>query len=59
MLGQAVDKAPRVPVFHYHLGMAYYKSGDSPLAQQHLQRALAIGKFPGMSEAQETLTVIQ
>lgn len=59
VLGQAVEKAPRVPVFHYHLGMAYHKSGDDLLAQQHLQKALAIGKFPGMSEAQETLKVIQ
>lgn len=59
VLGQAVDKAPRVPVFHYHLGMAYYKTGDAPLAQKHLQRALAIGKFPGMSEAHETLKLVQ
>jgi len=59
VLGQAVEKAPRVPVFHYHLGMAYHQSGDDRLAQHHLQRALAIGKFPGISEAQETLKVIQ
>ena len=59
VLGQAVEKAPRVPVFHYHLGMAYHKSGDDPLAQQHLRKALALGKFPGMSEAQETLKMIQ
>ena len=35
-----VNKQPRQPTFHYHLGMAFSQKGDRPRALEQLQQAL-------------------
>ena len=35
-------KQPDNPTVHYHLGLAYNKTGEFDLAKQHLQRVLKI-----------------
>ena len=54
---ESAEKLAENPVVHYHLGMAYYKVGDTTLAKGALQRALQLRKdFPGAEEAQQILT---
>ena len=53
---ESAEKLAENPVVHYHLGMAYYKVGDTTLAKGALQRALQLRKdFPGAEEAQQIL----
>ena len=42
-------KAPDDPTVHYHLGLAYQKTGKNDLARQHLERVLKID--PNYSQA--------
>ena len=59
-LKQVVEKAPKVNVFNYHLGMAYKKSGDVSNAKIYLEKSLADKKdFPGRDMAQSALKEIQ
>jgi tetratricopeptide (TPR) repeat protein len=53
VLEQAVAKAPQVPVFRYHLGMAYILAGNPIGAKQELQAALKPEgqDWPGRAEA--------
>jgi len=60
--GEAVSTLERVvtradlPVFHYHLGMAYLATGNEVGARQHLQKAVGgAGSYPGLGEARATL----
>jgi tetratricopeptide (TPR) repeat protein len=46
------------PQVLYHLGMAYYRSGQRSQAREILSKALALGKFDGIDEAQKILSVI-
>ena len=47
-----MEKAPDVPVFSYHLGMAYYKQGDKRAAKEILARAVAEEfDYEGIEEA--------
>jgi cellulose synthase operon protein C len=43
------SKAPDDATFHYHLGLAYEKTGNNDLARQHLERVLKID--PNYSQA--------
>jgi hypothetical protein len=45
------SKSPDNPQFHYHLGMAYAKSGQPTFARQQLQLALKLN--PGSSNADD------
>jgi Flp pilus assembly protein TadD len=55
-LRESVEKAPQNPLFHYHLGMAYAKHGDTRSARRALEQALAMsGSFPGADEARRAL----
>ena len=55
LLKKAVDTAPDVPHFNYHLGMAY-SALQNPLARKHLTVALETDlKFPGREEAEHVL----
>ncbi|MEQ1738598.1 MAG: tetratricopeptide repeat protein [Methyloglobulus sp.] len=47
LLRDVVKKLPDVPVFRYHLGMAYYKSNSKPLAITELEEALKLGEKTG------------
>ena len=42
VLQEAVQKAPQNPNSHYHLGLAYQKSGKNALARASFQRALQL-----------------
>jgi tetratricopeptide (TPR) repeat protein len=54
---QEKNNAPDNPDTHYHLGMAYAKSGQPALAQQQLERALKIN--PNASEARKQLAQLK
>jgi tetratricopeptide (TPR) repeat protein len=45
------SKVPDSPTVHYHLGMAYEKTGESALARQQLEKVLKIS--PNYSEAED------
>jgi tetratricopeptide (TPR) repeat protein len=52
VLSGVVEKAPDVPVFRYHLGMAYYKQGDNSAAKNILSEAVAEDMtYDGVEEA--------
>ncbi len=56
ILSQVVDKQPKISLFQYHLGMAYYKSGDKKNAKIHLQKSLdSKQKFKGQNEVKNIL----
>jgi tetratricopeptide (TPR) repeat protein len=40
VLAEVVELRPDVPLFNYHLGMAYYKRGDKDKAGEYLSRAI-------------------
>jgi len=56
-LDKAVSAADEVPLLHYHLGMAYFRSQNPIRAREELEQAidLAQGDFPGIEEARNTL----
>jgi Tfp pilus assembly protein PilF len=57
ILNKVVDTAPAIPVFNYHLGMAYYKKDDQISAREYLSKAVAEEyTYTGVEEARETLT---
>jgi len=43
-LSQAAEKAPKISIFNYHLGMAYKMSGDKTQAKLYLEKSIADGK---------------
>lgn len=53
----AATKAPKVAQIRYHLGMAYYRSGQIGAAEQELERATRVtgDTYPGLKDAQTTL----
>lgn len=57
---QAAAKAPDHPVVNYHLGLAYFKAGQTTEAKTHLQKAVGSPKpFPGLDEAKSVLAQLQ
>ena len=58
VLEGVAETAPTVPVFHYHLGMAYAQLGDKAKARASLSKALELGDFPGAEEARKTLDAL-
>jgi tetratricopeptide (TPR) repeat protein len=56
VLERVVAKAGQVPLFRYHLGMAYVAAGDPSGAKQQLKLAVEGGDgYPGLEEARLTL----
>jgi Flp pilus assembly protein TadD len=55
VLEGVVNAAPKVPVFQYHLGMAYAKTGDKAKAKAALSRALELGDFAEAEQARKAL----
>ena len=57
VLERVVAKAGQFPIFRYHLGMAYLRSGNPVGAKQELRQAVekAEGDYPGLAEARSTL----
>jgi len=59
VMEKVVKQAPEIGIFRYHLGMAYYKKGDTQSAKQWLAKALDKKiEFPGSDEAKTTLASI-
>ena len=57
---QSVNRDPKNPVYHYHLGMVYAKSGDKVKAKTTLEQALKLkSDFDGAADARKTLTTLQ
>ena len=55
-LRRSVEKAPDNAVVHFHLGLAYAKTGDTEKARSSLERALKLQPdFPGAEEARRVL----
>jgi len=55
-LRRAVQVAPTNPTFHYHLGLAYARSGDKDRAKSTLQAALRLkSDFAGAADAKRIL----
>jgi putative PEP-CTERM system TPR-repeat lipoprotein len=55
-LRASVEKDPTNAVYHYHLGLAYARSGDNSQALESLNRALSLA--PNFDGAQDALTVL-
>jgi Flp pilus assembly protein TadD len=56
----AVNRAPKNPLYLYHLGLAQYRSGDTRQAQDTLQKSLeAKVAFSGIDDARKILKDIQ
>jgi predicted Zn-dependent protease len=56
ILKGVVEQSPEVPVFQYHLGMAYLKLGDKAAASAHLNRATdGAFSYDGVEEARAAL----
>jgi len=54
---EAVKKQPENPLFNYHLGLAYAKSGKAALARQQLDRVVRLKpNFPDLDELRQALT---
>jgi len=54
-----VAKAPNVPIFEYHMGMAYYQSGNRDKAREMLQKSVdGKGDFPGKDKAKQLLLTL-
>ena len=56
-LKMSADKDPASPMYQYHLGLAYAKSGNAPGARQALGRALELK--PDFSEAREARSLLE
>ena len=55
-LKRAVDELPDHPYLNFHLGMAYYKSGQTEQAKPHLEKAVAqVERYPEIAEAKTIL----
>jgi Flp pilus assembly protein TadD len=51
-----VKKNPVNPIYQYHLGLAYLKSGDKVKARSALEQALQLSSdFDGAAEAKKVL----
>ena len=56
ILGEAVSANPDINVFNYHLGMAYFKSGNKQEAKKYLEKSVSTDTvFSGRDVAQKTL----
>ena len=57
---KSIELDPKNPVFHFHLGLAHLKNGDSPKARIALRDALALApNFAGANEAKQALASIK
>lgn len=58
LLGRAVSAAPQVPIFQYHLGLAYRQKGDATDARIHLAKAAAASHFADAAKARAALQTL-
>ena len=58
-LRDSIDRSPKNPLFHYHLGLAYMRSGDRSKAKTTLEEALRLStNFPGAADARKQLSTL-
>jgi predicted Zn-dependent protease len=56
-LSRSVALESKNPVYHYHLGKAYFANGELSKAKDSLSRALKLGDtFKGADDARQLLT---
>ena len=58
LLTKAVDAQPQVPIFQYHLGVAYHQKGNVADARIHLAKAAAARNFADAGEARALLRTL-
>ncbi len=58
LLTKAVDAQPQVPIFQYHLGVAYHQKGDVADARIHLAKAAAAPNFADVGKARALLRTL-
>ena len=59
LLEESVRLAPQNSRLNYHLGMAYYQSGDAPAARRTLEKSLELGLDRAEAEAaRQTLAAL-
>ena len=57
LMKDAVAKSPEVPTLNYHLGMAFYRSGNTAQARAYLSKSLKSAEaFQGRQEAEQILS---
>jgi tetratricopeptide (TPR) repeat protein len=57
---QSIQKDPKNPIYHYHLGLAYAGSGEKDKARVSLQKALSLdANFTGAAEARQALNQLK
>jgi putative PEP-CTERM system TPR-repeat lipoprotein len=56
-LQQSVDKDPKNPIYHLHLGMAYVSTGDKSKARTSLEQALKLK--PDLTDAKTALASLK
>ena len=54
---QSVAVSPENPIYHYHLGLAYSKTGDKERARRALEAALKLQ--PDLGDARQVLDTLQ
>jgi tetratricopeptide (TPR) repeat protein len=52
---QSTRTNPGKPVYHYHLGLAYQKTGEHEKAKASIERALSLGEFAEAGDARKAL----
>jgi Flp pilus assembly protein TadD len=58
-LEKSVEKDPKTPMYHYHVGMAYVQIGEWTKGRAALKQAFTLKPdFEGASEARKALTMI-
>jgi tetratricopeptide (TPR) repeat protein len=59
-LRESVEKDPKNPLFHYHLGVVYAGAGDAEKARQSLEQALSLkADFEGSADARKVLASLK
>ncbi len=58
LLTKAVDAQPQVPIFQYHLGVAYHQKGNVANARIHLAKAAAARNFTDAGKARALLRTL-
>ena len=59
LLRSSIEKDSRQPLYHYHLGLAYAKSGDKERARESLQEAIRLAPdFAGSADARRVLDTL-
>jgi tetratricopeptide (TPR) repeat protein len=59
LLRESIEREPGNAIYHYHLGLAYARSGDRARAREALTRALRLRpEFDGAAEARRVLNEV-